>query len=307
MKTFSAPELPQWLSEMLPFRRYCVELPDGRRMHVMEAGDPSAKAVVMVHGNPTWGFLYRRVAEQLKQEKLRLIMPDLLGLGLSERGLSAGAHTLDNHQRWFASFLRRIDVSEAILAVQDWGGPIAVGALSQLPDLRVGLVVMNTVLGPPKADFRPTAFHRFARLPVVSEVAFKIFGFPQRGLHWAQGDRRSIVGKVAAAYRYPLRRFHERTAPLALARMVPNGLEHPSIEALRHCQDFVEGFRGPATIVWGDRDPVLGRARSWIEKLLPQATVTRTQAGHFIQEEAPLEIAAAIRQVADRLDGKVAA
>ena len=70
MKTFSAPELPQWLSEMLPFRRYCVELPDGRRMHVMEAGDPSAKAVVMVHGNPTWGFLYRRVAEQLKQEKL---------------------------------------------------------------------------------------------------------------------------------------------------------------------------------------------------------------------------------------------
>jgi haloalkane dehalogenase len=80
--------------------------------------------------------------------------------------------------------------------------------------------------------------------------------------------------------------------------MVPNSLTHPSIEPLRRCQAVVEGFAGPAAIVWGDRDPVLGRVRSWIEKLLPRATVKRTAAGHFLQEEVPGEIAEAVRSVA---------
>jgi haloalkane dehalogenase len=81
--------------------------------------------------------------------------------------------------------------------------------------------------------------------------------------------------------------------------MVPDSLTHPSIEPLGHCQRLVESFRGPAAIVWGDRDPVLGRVRSWIEKLLPMAKVTKTQAGHFLQEEVPSEIAAAVRSVVE--------
>jgi haloalkane dehalogenase len=80
--------------------------------------------------------------------------------------------------------------------------------------------------------------------------------------------------------------------------MVPNSMDHPSIEPLRRCQALVEAFTGPAAIVWGDRDPVLGRVRPWIEKLLPRASVTRTAAGHFLQEEVPSEIAAALRSVA---------
>ena len=103
---------------------------------------------------------------------------------------------------------------------------------------------------------------------------------------------------MARAYRFPLRGLAQNAAPLALARMVPNSLAHPSIEPLRRCQELIEGHRGPAAIVWGDRDPVLGRVRSWIEKLLPNARVTRTSAGHFLQEEVPAEIADAIRFVA---------
>ena len=90
-------------------------------------------------------------------------------------------------------------------------------------------------------------------------------------------------------------------APLALARMVPNGPEHPSIPALSRCQNLVETFDGPTAIVWGDRDPVLGRVRRHVQRLLPDARVTVTNAGHFLQEEVPGEIAAAIRDVARRL------
>ena len=83
--------------------------------------------------------------------------------------------------------------------------------------------------------------------------------------------------------------------------MVPDTFDHPSIEPLRACQRYVEAFDGPAAIVWGDRDPVLGRVRGWMEKLFPDTPVTRTDAGHFLQEEVPIEIAAAIRDVASRM------
>ena len=116
----------------------------------------------------------------------------------------------------------------------------------------------------------------------------------------AQGDRASISGQVARAYRYPLRDRRTNVAPLALARMVPNNFEHPSIEPLQRCQQYVEAFGGPVAIVWGDRDPVLGRLLSWMTKLFPDAPVTRTNAGHFLQEEVPNEIAAAIIDVAER-------
>jgi cis-3-alkyl-4-acyloxetan-2-one decarboxylase len=81
--------------------------------------------------------------------------------------------------------------------------------------------------------------------------------------------------------------------------MVPDGRsDHPSLAHLERVQSFVTSFPGPLAVVWGDRDPILGRARKRIEALLPEATVTRTEPGHFLQEEAPEEIAEAVRRVA---------
>ncbi len=291
------PELPEWLARMLPFRRAMIDA--GRPMHVMEAGE--GPPVVMLHGNPTWGFLYRKVARELDGAGFRLIMPDLVGLGLSDKP-PAAEHTLAGHQRWLARLLAKLELGErAVVVLQDWGGPIGLGALALRPELHAGLVVLNTVVGPPRRDFRPTAFHRFARLPLVSDVAFRLFGFAQAGMPLAQGDKRSIDWPAWRAYRYPLRHVRDNVAPLALARMVPDDFEHPSIAALERCQEYVDRFDGPAAIVWGDRDPVLGRVRGHVERCFPRAPVTRTSAGHFLQEEVPGAIAAAIRQVAGQL------
>lgn len=264
---------------------------DGLRMHVMESGQGTP--VLAVHGNPTWSFLYRKVAAELSGEPFRLVMPDLVGLGLSQRPPGASDHTLENHARWLGALMDRLALRDAIVVVQDWGGPITLRALADRPHVARALVLLNTVVGPPRPGFRPTLFHRVARWPVASDVLFRGLRFPLHHLHRVQGDRATMRGDVARAYRWPLR-FGEAT-PLALARMVPDSGAHASVAALRRCQEFLQAFPGRVAVVWGERDPILGRVVGRIEKLRPDAAVTRTPAGHFLQEEVPGEIASAIR------------
>ncbi len=271
----------------------------GLRMHVASWG--SGRPVLLLHGNPTWGFLYRKVVAELLEEPLELVVPDLIGLGFSDKPHAAGTHTLENHGGFVGDLVDRLGLRELVFVGQDWGGPIGLHALATRLDRVAGLVILNTVTGPPRADFRPTPFHRFAQMPALSDLVFRL-GFPQNVLRFAQGDRSSIRGDVARAYRFPLRRVRDRVAPLALARMVPDGMNHPSIAALRVVQDAVTSFRGPLALVWGDRDPILGRVIGHMQRLLPDAKVTRTAAGHFLQEEVPGEIADAVRVVVRRAD-----
>lgn len=273
-------------------------------MHVLEWGPTTGKAVVLLHGNPTWGYLWRKVVAELlaRDPSLHLIVPDLIGLGLSSKP-NMPAHSLVNHGRWFGAMLDEVAPGPLVLAAQDWGGPIGLHAMaSRMPRLR-GIVLGNTSIGPPHAKFKPTLFHRLAQLPIASDLLFRRLGFPLGVLHLSQGDRSSIRGEVAKAYRWPLRRLEDRAAPLALARMVPdNADDHVSIPELRISQYAFEMAEVPIHLVWGTRDPILGRVVSHLARLRPDATVTRTEAGHFLQEEVPVPLAEAIVDVTRRAD-----
>lgn len=295
MEKLSAPDLPGWLAAEVPFSRYRVEVGDGLAMHVMETG--RGRPVLMVHGNPTWGFLYRKVAMSLQGQGLRGVMPDLIGFGFSDKPRDFSSHTLRNHGRWLGNLVEQLDLQGVILVVQDWGGAIGTLAFVSQPERLAGMVVLNTVLDPPPPNFEPTAFHRFSHLPIVSDFVFRVLPLPQAALHLAQGDKSSIRGDVARAYRYPFRHFRDRVAPLATARMAVDKMDHPSIPALQECAEFVSAFRGPKAMVWGRRDPVLARALKRTRALLGDPPVTETQAGHFLQEEVPEEIAAAVLSV----------
>ena len=297
MNLMPPPDLPLWISRMLPSHnvRYSIKVDNKYSMHVTESGH--GYPVLMLHGNPTWGILYRRIMEQLADGEARCIAPDLIGLGFSDKPRKMKAHTLENHARWIGTLIDRLDLEGLIFVGQDWGGPIGLRALADRPHLLKGLVIMNTAIAPPKPGFKPTAFHKFSRMPVISTLAFRGLGFPQNKLHRAQGNPASISGNTARAYQYPLRKWRDNAAPLALARMVPDSLTHPSVDELKMCETLAKSFAGPAEIVWGDKDPVLGRLFKRVQTLLPHAGVTRTNAGHFLQEEVPVEIAAAIRRV----------
>jgi haloalkane dehalogenase len=298
-----APDLPRRFAELLPFRRGSCELvrgPDaGREIHYVDEGERDAPAVLMLHGNPTWCVLWRKVIAALPG--YRCVAPDLLGFGLSSKLPRITDHTVVRHVDAIVQLVHELALERFVLVGQDWGGPVGAGVGAALPDRIAGIVLGNTSVLVPERP-RGTLFHRFARVPIVSDVVFRGLGFPQNLLWTTQGDRRSIRGRVAAAYRWPLRRLSDRIGPLALARMVPDSPAHPSIDPLRAAERWIRSFAGPMALVWGTRDPILGRALRRHERAFPRAIVTVTDAGHFLQEEVPEAIAAAIADVVRRAD-----
>ena len=297
-----APALPLFIAAQLSLHRRTYTLTQGadagRRVHYIDVGRAKERPVVMLHGNPTWSFLWRKVIAEL--DGFRSLAPDLLGLGFSDRLPALADHTVDRHADAIAELLTALDLEGVILVGQDWGGPIIAAVGARQPRRIAGLVLANTAVALPRIP-RGTGFHRFARLPLVSDLVFRGLGFPQNALRFVQGDRRSIRGAVARAYRWPLRRWADRVAPLALARMVPDREDHPSLPALRRGERWALDFGGPVRLVWGQRDPVLGRALRRHERAFPRAVVTRTEAGHFLQEEVPEALARSIRDLAARI------
>lgn len=304
MPIVPAPPLPPFLAQEMPFARAAYRLeghgPDaGRILHYVDHGERSARPILLMHGNPTWSFLWRKVIARLDPTRFRCIAPDLLGFGLSSKLNRASDHTLERHLGALAALVEFLDLPEGVILVgQDWGGPLVVGMGARVLREKVaGIVLGNTSVLVPALP-KGTWFHKFSRTPLVSDFAFRVLGFPTKGLGKVQGDPASISGEVARAYRWPLASFLSRSGPLGLARMVPAGLDDPSLPALREIEAWVRAFRGPMRLVWGERDPILGRAVGKHERAFPQAVVTRTQAGHFLQEEVPELLADAIEAVA---------
>ena len=113
------PNLPPWLASQVPDNRYRVDLGE-YRMHVMETGDRNGRVLLMVHGNPTLGFLYRRIVGELSGDQYRIVLPDLIGLGFSDTPRDPAAHRLDSHQRWLGALIEALDLRDVLLVVQDW-------------------------------------------------------------------------------------------------------------------------------------------------------------------------------------------
>ena len=293
---FEAFPLPGYAaSQVTPeYRSYFVEVEPGIKVHVLEVGQ--GFPVLLQHGNPTSGFLYRKIAAALPQDRLRLIMPSLVGLGFSSK-VPASEHTLNNHMRWINSVLTQLALDKLVFVGQDWGGPAGMGALALSPDLLKGAVLLNTGFNAPTEERNISTIHAIVKTPVVGELIVEIFGRGFSGLPRLQGDPASIPEQVINLYRQPVLDSGNSKAPLAMMRMVPDGPNHPSAEQMRFIGQYVAGLDIPAEIVWGMSDPILGGLLVNMKANFPDAPVTETQAGHFLQEEVPVEIAAAILRV----------
>lgn len=290
--------LPAWLRRELPYRRVMTTV-HGRRMGAVDHGARDGLAILLVHGNPTWSYLWRKVIRQLEGEPLRIVAPDLIGFGTSDKPLRTSAHQLEMHIEHVATLLDRLEVERFIAVGQDWGGPIAVGVAERRSEHVRGLVLGNTAVLRPARPFRSKAFHRFSHIPLLSDAVFRGALFPVPILDRVQGDRSSIGWREMAAYAWPLANPLHRAGPLGLARMVPNRETHPSTAAMDRIGAYVDAFEGPAALVWARQDPILGRGLRRHHAALPQASVRESAtAGHFSQEEIPELWADAIREVA---------
>ena len=183
------------------------------------------------------------------------------------------------------------------MVVHDWGGMIGIAGAMKAGKKIDGLVVMNTAITAPKDGFKPTWFHSLSQMPIISNFLFRGLNFPLSFLHRFANTPESFDPKAMKAYKYPFRNLKDNCGPLALARMVPNSMHHPSVPLEQEIEEYLKEYNGPAQIVWGMNDPVMWKLRRRTSRLLPQAKVVKTTAGHFVQEETPDEVIAAINKV----------
>ena len=294
VKFIKAPPIPEWMEKEYPFSRQ-VAVIDDTRVHFVDEG--RGTPVLLMHGNPTWSFLWRKVIAQIVPHGIRAIAPDMIGLGLSDKPRKASEHSLEMHVSKILKLVEALDLKKVTIVGQDWGGPIVAAVAARAPERIQGVVFANTAVLLPHNPSRTTPFHQFSHIPVLSDFVFKAMNFPIPILHKIQGDPQSIGDFERRAYLYPLKKWKDRVAPLALARMVPNSPEHPTMRILEETDQWIRNFKGRSALVWGLRDPILGRALGRLKEALSNPPVTETQAGHFLQEEVPDEIAQAILKV----------
>ncbi len=292
----SVPPLPEWLQVEFPYQR---RLFHNNRYTIHFVDDGSGPVVVLQHGNPTWSYLWRKVIRILIEGGVRVIAPDLVGLGLSHKPHDVRVHTLSFHADQIEALIKALALKDMIIVGQDWGGPILGLVAARNPELVKGAVFANTSFIRPRGALRLPAFNYFANLPLVSDLGFRLLNIPIFLMPLVQGNRSSIGSRELRAYGYPFKSFQNRVAPLGMARMMPTSLEHPTIQTLKPIEDWARSFKGPVRLVWGMKDPILGQALRGMKWLFRKAQleVVETQAGHFLQEEVSDVIAQAILQV----------
>jgi len=291
--TASAAGRPPWLSsELYPFESHFADL-EGARVHYVDEG--SGPPLLLMHGNPTWSFLYREMIKGLR-DRFRCIAVDYPGFGLSRAAPGYGYRPAE-HADVLERLLLALDLREVTMMVQDWGGPIGFALATRNPERFKGFVIGNTWAWP-KSDPGTQLFSRVLGGPIGSYLILRRNFFIENILP-NNVKRRKLSEAVMAAYRGPFptpesrRPLHVFPREILLSRPFLAEIER-GLAALRE---------RPALLTWPTRDIAFREPerRRWEAVFGDHRTVMLEGAGHYIQEDAPEEIIAAIREWSERV------
>jgi pimeloyl-ACP methyl ester carboxylesterase len=273
---------------------------DGR-MHYADEGPREGRPVVLLHGNPTWGYLYRDFIGPLVEAGHRAIVPDHLGFGRSDKPDDPSAYTIDRHALRMEELLESLDLRDATVVPQDWGGPIGLWWAGHHPE-RVGrLFVLNTYAHRPPGDVPLPLPLRLFRMPGVGEVMVKRLDLFKRIFLFRAGvmHRERLTPIVKEAYRAPHPTYSSRTPILVFPRQIPSGPRGPVADLAGELEQLLEQhFRDkPVKICWAMKDVAFTPdvlEQLWL-KTFPDADVMRLEdAGHYLQEDAHERIVPAL-------------
>jgi haloalkane dehalogenase len=279
---------PDWIDRAeYPFESHFFQTAAGR-LHYVDEG--SGTPVVMVHGNPTWSFLYRRLVKRLRDDH-RCIAMDHLGFGLSDKP-SGWSYLPRDHAANLAGFIEHLGLKDVTLVVQDWGGPIGLSYAVARPENVARLVILNTWAWPVNHDPYYVAFSGFVGGPIGRALIRRRNFFVKSLMPRLFGDRATLSAATHEHYLRALGSPADRTGCLVLPKQIIGST--PWLAELWRGLPVLD--RKPALIVWGMKD--IGfrekELRRW-QGVLPIATTVRLESvGHFVQEEAPAELGKAV-------------
>lgn len=278
--------LPDW-----PYKPNYVEIADGLRAHYVDEGAPGAQPVLMLHGEPTWSYLYRHMIGPVVQAGFRVVAPDLIGFGRSDKPLDRSAYSYAGQVAWMRQLIEALDLKDMILACQDWGSLIGLRLVAEMPERFAGVALSNGGLPEgqpaPRAFAIWRAFSRFSPLFPIGRIV-------------NAGAQKQLTAKEIAAYDAPFPTRASKVAARVFPSFVPLG-DNVAVLDQKRAWSALEAFDKPFLCCFTDGDPITrGGDAPFIDRVPgARGMAHRTlHGGHFVQENDPAGFVTAIRDVA---------
>jgi haloalkane dehalogenase len=264
------------------FEPHYAEVGGGLRVHYLDEGPGQGPTVLLMHGEPSWSFLYRHMIPVLTEAGLRCIAPDLVGFGRSDKPAERSDYTYAGHVEWMRELLLdRVGIERATLVGQDWGGLVGLRLVAEHPDRFDRVVVANT--GLPTGDGKPTdAFLQWQKFSQEAEE------FPIGGII-SMGCRSKLTPEVVAGYDAPFPHNSYKAGARQFPVLVPTRPDDPAAPANRAAWDVLDRWEKPFLTAFSDSDPITAGGEAPFQRRIPGAAAqqhaTITGAGHFLQED----------------------
>ncbi len=275
-----------------PFAPHYAEITDADgtalRLHYVDEGPRDGAVVLLMHGEPSWAYLYRNIISGLVAKGYRVIAPDLIGFGRSDKPAARTDNTYERHVAWMSAWLTGLDLKDITLFCQDWGGLIGLRLVAAFPERFAGLVIANT--GLPIGTGWTEGFK--AWLDFSQNVPQMPIGVIVNG-----GTGRDLSAEEIAAYDAPFPDESYKEGARQFPTLVPVTPEHASVAENIEAWRVLERFDKPVVTAFSDSDAVTRGGEAVFQSRIPgakgQPHVT-LHGGHFVQEDCPDEIVATI-------------
>ena len=263
------------------FEPHYVQVGDGLRMHYVDEGPRDAAPVLLLHGEPSWSFLYRKLIGPLVAAGHRAIAPDLIGFGRSDKLAAREDYTYQKHVDWIAELLQRLELQNITLVCQDWGGLIGLRIAAEHEARFARIVAANTFL--PTGD--QPASEAFLRWRAFSQET-PVFDV---GKIVAKACAKPLAPEVLAAYDAPFPDETFKAGARQFPTLVPITPDDPASAANRAAWSVLGKWQKPVLTAFSDRDPITRGADKLIQFAIPgakgQPHTTIREGGHFLQED----------------------
>lgn len=270
-----------------PFAPQFAAVGDGLRMHYVDERPADGQAaepletVLMLHGEPTWSYLYRKMIPIVRAAGYRVVAPDLIGFGKSDKPTEPTAYSYAQHVAWLTAFVQMLDLRNITLVCQDWGGLLGLRIAAENPDRFARICAANTFL--PTGD--QPAGEAFLRWQKFSQEVPEL----PIGQLISGGSARRLPPEVIAAYDAPFPDETYKVAARQFPLLVPTTPDDPAAPANRAAWQVLLAWQKPFLTAFSDGDPITAGADKILQKLIPgaqgQPHVTLTGGGHFLQED----------------------